>query len=235
MSIEFSNLDRATHRRPATRRTTALAVAAVLSLTLGTGSVVATAADRSSQPVVQTWDGTQVGTSTLVRTDAGLSASFHSSGLPAGQAVTLWFVVFNNPSACGGPCGLLDLLDPTQAAQGDFLVGGGHVIGGAGTANFGAHLAVGDTRGSAFPEIGLPERVIGLTNLRGAQVGLLVHSHGPMVPGQVLASQLDSFTGGCAVFLGDLEAPGSGIADSPDDVPDAVGECSTILASIHLP
>lgn len=215
---------------------TALAVAGLLSLTLGTGVALATPAARSTQPVVQTWGGTPVGMSTLVRTDAGISASFQSSGLPAGQAVTLWFVVFNNPAACApGPCGLLDLLDPAQAAQGDFLVGAGKVIGGSGTGNFGAHLAVGDTRGSAFLELGLGDRVIGLTNPWGAQVGLLLHSHGPMVPGDVLASQISSFTGGCTAFLGDLEATGSGIADGPEDVPDAVGECSTIQASIHLP
>jgi hypothetical protein len=56
-----------------------------------------------------------------------------------------------------------------------------------------------------------------------------------MVPGPTLASQLSSFTGGCTVFLGDLELPGSGLADGPEDVPDAVGECSTLQASIHLP
>lgn len=219
------------------RTSTALALAGLLSLTLGLGAALASPAARSTEPVVKIWDGTQVGSSTLVRTDAGLSASFQSSGLPAGQAVTLWFVVFNNPSACGGPCGLADLLDPTQAAQGDFLVGAGNVVGGSGTANFGAHLAVGDLRGSAFPELpgDLEDMAIGLTNPWGAQVGLLLHSHGPAVPGQVLASQISSFTGGCSVFLGDFELPGSGIADSADDVPDAVGECSTILASVHMP
>ncbi len=217
------------------RRTSmALVLAGLLSLTLGLGVTLATPAARSTQPVVQTWDGTQVGISSLVRTDAGVSASFKSSGLPAGQAVTLWFVVFNNPSACAASCGLADLLF-NEAAQGDFLVGAGHVTGGGGRANFGAHLAVGDTRGSAFPEIGMPDRPIGLTDPWNAQVGLLLHSHGPMVPGQVLKAQLSSFTGGCTVFLGDLELPGSGIADSADDVPDAVGECSTILASIHMP
>jgi hypothetical protein len=212
----------------------ALALAGLLAFTLGPGTMFATQAVGSTEPVVQTWDGTQVGTSTLVRTDAGLSASFKSSGMPAGQAVTLWFVIFNNPSACTAGCGLDDLLF-NEAAAGDFLVGAGHVVGGSGTANFGAHLAVGDTRGSAFPEIGLPDRPIGLTNPWGAQVGLLLHSHGPMVPGQVLAGQLSSFTGGCTVFLGDLELPGSGIADGPEDVPDAIGECSTILASVHMP
>jgi hypothetical protein len=91
---------------------------------------------------------------------------------------------------------------------------------------------VGDISGSAFPEIGMAERALGLTNPRGAQVALLLHSHGPSVPGSI-PSQLSSFTGGCDVFLGDLEFAGSGLADGPEDVPDAVGECSTIRASVH--
>jgi hypothetical protein len=182
-----------------------------------------------------TWDPTtSVGTSTLVRTDTGISATFHSTGLSAGHAVTLWFVIFNSPEACfTTPCGLVDLLF-NEDAEGDFLIGAGQVIGRSGSGNFGAHLRVGDIRGSAFPEIGMPERSIGLINPRTAQVGLLLHSHGPKVPGAVLASQLSSFTGGCDVFLGDLELPGSGIADGPEDVPQAVGECSTLQASVHL-
>jgi hypothetical protein len=217
------------------RTSAALTITAVLFLTLGVGVASAAPADRSTQPVVQVWDGTPVGTSSLVRTDTGISASFHSSGLPAGQAVTLWFVVFNTPGACTAPgCGLDDILF-NPAAGADFLVGAGHVIGGSGIGNFGGHLAVGDTSGSAFPEIGMPDRPVGLTNPRGAQVGLLVHSHGPALTGTDLAAQLSSFTGGCTVFLGDLELPGSGIADGPEDVPDAVGECSTLYASVHMP
>jgi hypothetical protein len=216
------------------RTSTALALAGLLIATLGAAATLASPAARSTQPVVQIWDGTPVGSSTLVRTDAGLSAAFHSTNVPAGQAVTLWFVVFNNPTACIAGCGLDDILFNPDAG-GDFLVGGGHVVGGGGMTSFGGSLKVGDTSGSGLAEIGMPERSVGLTNPWGAQVGLLLHSHGPMVPGPTLASQLSSFTGGCTVFLGDLELPGSGLADGPEDVPDAVGECSTLQASIHLP
>jgi hypothetical protein len=214
------------------RRAVALGLAGLLTMVAAT-TVAADSAERSTQPVVQIWDGTPLGNSTLVRTDSGISASYHSSGVPAGQAVTLWFVVFNNPAACTGPCGAVDLFF-NPAAEGDFLVGAGHVIGGSGQANFGASLQVGETSGSAFAEIGMPERSIGLTNPRGAQVALLLHSHGPKLSGEALASQMSSFTGGCQVFQGDLEMPGSGLADGPEDVPDAIGECSTIQASVHF-
>jgi hypothetical protein len=217
------------------RRTlTVLALAGVLCLTVGIGGALAAPAARSTQPVTPLWDAaTVVGTSTLIRTDAGISASVRTSGLPAGQALTLWFVIFNNPSACPATCGLADLLFNPDA-EGDFLVGGGHVVGADGSAGFGGNLMVGDIAGSGFPEIGMPDRPIGLSNPWGAQVALLLHSHGPAMTGESLASQISSFTGGCAVFLGDLELPGSGLADGPEDVPDAVGECSTIQGSLHL-
>ena len=219
-------------RRSPLRTVLATALAGTLTM-LTAAAAVGTTAERSTQPVVQIWDGTPIGTSTLVRTDAGISASYHSTGVPAGQAVTLWFVIFNNPSACTGPCGAVDLFF-NPAAEGDFLVAAGHVTGASGRANFGANLQVGDTSGSAFAEIGMPERSVGLTNPRGAQVALLLHSHGPALGGQDLVSQLSSFTGGCQVFQGDLEMPGSGLADGPEDVPDAIGECSTIQASVHF-
>jgi len=214
----------------------ALVLSGLMALSLGIGSALAAPAARSTENVTWLYDSsTPIGTSSLVRTDAGLSATFRSSGIPAGQAVTLWFIVFNNPSACSATCGLADLLFNLDA-QGDALVGGGHVVGGSGLANLGGSLKVGDASGSFFPEIGFPAgRAIGLTNPWGAQVSLLLHSHGPMVPGQTLASQISSFAGGCTTFLGDLELPGSGLADGPEDVPDAVGECATLQGSLHLP
>ena len=43
--------------------------------------------------------------STLVRTTNGINASLQTSGLPAGHAVTMWALIFNNPSACSpGGC-----------------------------------------------------------------------------------------------------------------------------------
>lgn len=212
----------------------ALALAGLTTLALGAGSVLAAPAARSVQPISNLWDpATVVGEASLIRTDAGLTATLLSSDLPAGQAVTLWFIVFNNPSACAGMCGLADLLG--NEAEADFLVGGGHVTGADGTGGFGGHLAVGDTSGSAFLELGVPSRAIGVTNPWGAQVTILLHSHGPAMTGADLVSQMSSFTGGCSVFQGDLELPGSGLADGPEDIPDAPGECSTFQGTAFLP
>jgi hypothetical protein len=184
---------------------------------------------RTTSPVHWTWDsGAVLGESTLVRTRAGISASFRTTGLPPGQAITLWFIVFNNPAACASnPCGGADFTNP--AVQADALWATGHNVGGSGRGGFGAHLRVGDASGSALIEMGQPDAAVGLLDPMNAEVHLLLHSHGPALSGQALKAQLTSFLGGCEVFLGGAD----GIADGPADIPVNVGECSTFQASVH--
>jgi hypothetical protein len=186
---------------------------------------------NSTSPVYWNWDPTTpAGSSKLVRTNAGLSFTYHTSSLPAGQVVTVWIVVFNNPEHCSTrPCSApADVFNPDVHA--DFLYGGGHVIGGDGRGNFGGHLRVGDPSGSGLIELGMPELAVGLLNPLTADVQLALHSHGPAGSGQVLKAQLSSFLGGCQTFLGP-----DGIADGPEDMPVAVGECSTFQYSNHQP
>jgi hypothetical protein len=71
------------------------------------------------------------GTSTLTRTGSGISFSLRTTGLQAGHAVTVWWLVFN-------PDGSVSV----QYAA-------GHVIDEGGAAEFGVHLSVGDTDGSS--------------------------------------------------------------------------------------
>lgn len=212
------------------RAGTGLALAAVLSLATVMPAPAHARADISISPASYLWDPSAiVGTSKLVRTDTGISANFQVEDMPPGHAITLWFVIFNNPAACAGPvCGPADLL-LDDAAEADFLFAGGNIVGNSGRAGFAGHLNVGDDSRSAFYEIGMPERALGLTNPRGAEVHLLLHTHGPAVP-ELLPSQINSFLGGCAVFLGD----GFGLATGPGDIPDDVGECVTFVGSGHF-
>jgi len=185
---------------------------------------------RSTSPVFWWWDEvTEVGRASLLRTPQGISATFHTSGLPAGHAVTLWFIIFNNPAACfTNPCiAGVDLFNPDAAA--DFIYAGGHVVGGPRN-TFAGHLQVGDSSGSGFNEFGVPELAIGLSNPMGAEVLLALHSHGPAMTGQDLVAQIGSFTGGCDDFLG----PG-GFAAGFGDIPVNFGECSTMQFSLHQP
>lgn len=210
------------------------AVAAVVSgaalVGVATGGRLQAAAQGNvtTSPVYWMWDtDTTIGSSRLVRTESGLSAVFHATGVPKGHAMTLWFGVLNNPEHCATrPCTLPDFFNPL--VQGDFLWGGGIVTGGSGKNNLGGHLKVGDSSGSAFLEFGNLDAAVGLINPLRAEVMLLVHSHGPAVPGTVLKSQISSFTGGCSVYLGP-----DGFAAGPQDIPDEIGECSTFQVSIH--
>lgn len=216
------------------RRVGVLAAAMVVSLALSASPASGTVpADVSGADVHWWWDAeASVGTSQLVRTDAGISARVTTSGLPAGQAVTLWFIIFNHPAGCSTrPCSIpADVFN--DAAGADFYFGGGHVVGGADSTSFGGHLAVGQTRGSGKAE--LAEAGVGffeavpLTAPRAAEVVLALHSHGPALTGPALAHQISSFLGGCQRFNGP-----DGFAAGPGDIPDAQGECSTLQYSRH--
>jgi hypothetical protein len=117
------------------------------------------AATQTTSPVA-TFAGATVGSSTLTRTGSGIAFSLSTSGLQAGHAVTVWWMVFNPD----GPVSV-------QYAA-------GHVIDEGGAAEFGGHLSVGDTDGVIN---GGP----GLLDATGANVVLVVRDHGPADPGRV--------------------------------------------------
>jgi len=149
-------------------------------------------------PVVGGW-------SALVRNDNGIAATVHAEGLAPGTVVTLWWVVFNDPSRCTWgshafadfgadgqlSCALGDVLfNPAAVVSVQYAAG--HVIGGSGTADYGAYLGEGDTSGCAAAA--LPCN--GLLDSRAADVHLVLRSHGMAIPG-LIDEQLSSFNGGC--------------------------------------
>jgi hypothetical protein len=143
----------------------------------------------------------------LVRNDGGVTMTLHTSGLVPGNAYTVWWVIFNNPSACIGGCGMDDLARP--AVQASLAFATGHVVGND-VANFGAWLGVGDTGGvlSSPPS---PAGPYGLLDSRTAEIHLVVRSHGSALP-ELLKEQISSFNGGCP--------------------PNA---CMNVQAAVHLP
>jgi hypothetical protein len=107
--------------------------------------------------------------STLVRTANGIDISLQTSGLPAGHAVTLWALIFNNPSMCGsGGCDESrgDLGIP--GVQGSVQHVAGHVVGS--TSTFAGRLVVGDAADAFLGP--------GLLNPFGAEIHLIVRDHG---------------------------------------------------------
>jgi hypothetical protein len=117
------------------------------------------AATQTTSPVA-TFAGATMGTSTLVRTSSGISFSLQTTGLQAGHAVTIWWMVLN-------PNGSLSV----QYAA-------GHVIDDAGVAEFGGALQEGDT-------VGVINGGPGLLDAQKANVVLVVRDHGPADPDRV--------------------------------------------------
>jgi hypothetical protein len=145
----------------------ALALIGLLSVVLISRAGAAT---PTTSPVTSSTGA--VGTSTLVRTDSGIAFSLQTSGLPAGHAVTIWWMVVN----------------PGAAAP-SVLYAAGHVIDDTGTAEFGGALQEGDTDGVVeLPGLSLE----GLLDATGATVVLVVRDHGPARP-DIVEQQIHTF------------------------------------------
>ena len=225
-----------TEQRAAVRAGCRAWLATTALLSLGVLGLIATPAagapaERTARPVFRIADllggGPQapVGSSTLVRTDRGMSVTLESTALTTGHVVTLWWVVFNDPEGCEAGIPAVSRCGPDDAHAGRGGVSPNHAAGRIvdedGTARFGAHLRVGDTSHAlAGP---------GLVAPRGAEVILIVKSHGPKIP-HLVSDQLHTFAGGCA---DQSDAP-------PGTPPELLGtpgpnDCAEIQLSVHSP
>lgn len=181
-----------------------LAAVAVASVTLIAPATVAgaAAAQHNTAPVFVFGHPTEIipgATSTLVTNDAGATMTLHTTRLSPGHVVSVWWVVFNQPQACAGGqgglrCGHSDLSN--AAVQASVLYASGHVIGGDGTGEWGAHLRVGDTTGALFGS--------GLLAPTTADIHLVVHDHGPVDPA-LMPAEIHSF-GICNPTCTDVQA-----------------------------
>jgi hypothetical protein len=171
---------------------------------------------------------TSVGSSHLIRTDRGVLGTFRTSGLMPQEALTLWWVVFNNPAGCSAPCGEDDIFlngDPAQGLNEAGIAAADIVAGyAAGTVanRHGRAMMVAQLRESAPVREVIFGQAPVLKDSYGAEVHLVARSHGPAVPG-LIEEQIGSYAGGCDVFL------------NPPAIPTEVGECADIQFAIHLP
>ncbi len=163
----------------------------VAAAMIGTSALTAFAGGPTTTTVRSFSDGNVVpgSSASLIRTDAGVSATLATTGLPVGDVVTMWWVVFNHPENCSGPsaghpfqCGRSDLGNP--AVEASVLFATGRVISDGGAAYYGAHLSVGDTSGALFGP--------GLLFPSSAHVHLVLHDHGPADP-RIVSQELHSF------------------------------------------
>ncbi len=168
-------------------------------------------------------------TSTLTRMEHGLYMTFDAVGLEPGAAYTAWWVVFNKTENCSdGECGLDDsfimdsnggiLLTEEGAPQFNLPAreitafslhrATGSVADIDGTAEFRAHLPVGDRTEVEFDGPGLFDAM-------KAEIHIIIRTHGPAIPGD-LHEQMNTPWGGC-----------------PEGWPKT--PCGNIQFSIHLP
>lgn len=156
--------------------------------------------------------------SKITRNGGGATSTLHTSGLTAGNAYTMWMVVFNVPSECTDPCGEDDV-DPDSDAVVDVIYVAGNVAGGSGKATFSGRRATGDNSNSLFAQFVAPAP--GLTDPHGAEMHLIVRDHGPAIPGQI-PSQIHTFEGACTA------ASSFGLGSGPN-------VCADIQFSVHTP
>ncbi len=122
-------------------------------------------------------DHTEVGRSVIVRSPRGVSTHISTSGLVPDHAVTIWLVIFNRPENCTGPCDVEDLAD--VRTEPDAMWAGGAIVPSTERVTVPGFVRTGDTEGSTNPPFGLPP--IGLTNPFGAELHLVIKTHGPVI------------------------------------------------------
>jgi len=116
---------------------------------------------------------------TLLRTRQSISAKLMLSGLDAGAAYTVWWVIWNKPQFCAGnPCGLGDL-----GVRGNAVIyAAGFVTGEDGTANISADLLAGKLPSGI--DAPLPGQLWHGRGF-GVEAHMLVQSHGSIIPGEL--------------------------------------------------
>ena len=124
----------------------------------------------------------------LVTSIVGATLSFDTEALQPGHAYTAWWVIINKPEACeGSPCTSKEVLTQTEALDADVGYATGVIADEYGTANFFAHLPLGDIPQNWFGN--------GFSNPR-AEIHVVINDHGPVIPGQE-EEMTSTYRGGC--------------------------------------
>ena len=146
----------------------------------------------------------------LVRLSNAVSARLRTRDLPPG-AYTLWWEIYNSPENCVGPCDFLeDAFNPATHFSVFWAAGG--VVGSDGELHVEAETRVGDPPGEPCPAVPFvaPKMLFGcgLLNPLGAQINLIIKTHGaPNANPEVLYRQMGSIGGACTNPPGPIDHP----------------------------
>ena len=116
----------------------------------------------------------------------------HLRDLTAGNAVTVWAVIFNTPAGCEGPCDGGDVFPGGPANAAVIWSGIGGVVNSGG--NFNGSSTIGETPAGAPGQI-----LFGyLADAEGAEIHYVVQDHGEASDdAATLLLQTTTFFGGC--------------------------------------
>ena len=178
----------------------------VLTAMFVCGSAVA---DTDTQSVLRFADGMDTGgLSHLTRTGDTILVTIEVEGLVPGDAVTMWWVVFNNPAGCTPPfCGTDDDFTEEGIINAQIAVGNatGNVVKSNGTLELGGALRKmeNDDHQILF---GAGFGVYLLTvDPDDAEVHLVVQNHGQGRGGKKLREQLTYFEANCTPSCEDVQ------------------------------
>ena len=139
------------------------------------------------------------GVTTLIRDFANCAVEVNviSSALEANWAYSIWIVVFNQPERCLTPnicaVGDLDAFGGDPRVQASVFRGGGFVADGSGSADTTLRIVPGRTSRELFGNT----KDYGLLNFGGAEIHILLRSHGPAGPRGSVSSQIGTASGSC--------------------------------------
>ncbi len=191
-----------------------LGVGSALLVLLAFGSALngsANAAGMETETKLQFFeDQSEVkdGVAVLTRLKNGVAMRLSTVNLTPNDAVTIWWVVFDEPAKCSDECNENDIFNldadgefilnddgsppingaGVEAAQITVIRADGHVVDESGAAQFSSRLPIGDVSEALFGG--------GLQKPMTATIHLIVRTHGPAIPGKV-DSMLYTVNGGC--------------------------------------
>lgn len=185
-------------------------ISAALSLLLTSGIAMA---DPQEAPVLWFSDFSPTGTSSyMTRLDDMVLVTLEATGLNPGDAVTLWWVVFNNPAGCTPPmCGDDEFDDPTGQKLIDAEVAvanaTGNVVKSDGTLEFGATLDQGanDPEHQVVFNAAFDGAAVLTAEPANAEIHLVVQSHGQGRGGKKLREQLAYLEANCTPACADVQ------------------------------
>jgi WD40 repeat protein/serine/threonine protein kinase len=184
---------------------------------LNTSSANQASASVQTQPIF--WFATgfpiESGSATLTRTSGGIAMTYHARELTPGDAITIWWVIWERPQLCTLPACTPDDVFLTDAAgnlltdENDYLMlnqtqidkvgisllyATGNVVNNDGTADFTAYLPVGNRTGRTTFGRGL---LFPFT----PEIHLVARTHGTASTDRsILHQQLNTDWGGCEPF-----------------------------------